>query len=52
MLCIKTSDKATHYERNREIILNRAKEYYKNQKERVREQAWNKHRELSKEEKL
>ena len=37
----------TYYQRNRETILNRAKEHYKNHKERLREQARNKYRELS-----
>ena len=36
-----------YYQRNREIILNRAKEYYENNKEK---QARNKYRELSEEE--
>ena len=27
----------TYYQRNKEVILNRAKEYYKNDKERLRE---------------
>ena len=29
----------TYYQRNRGVILNRAKEYYENDKERLREQA-------------
>ena len=33
---------ATYYQRNRELILNRAKDYYGNDKERLREQAKNK----------
>ena len=37
----------THYQRNRGVILNRAKYYYENYKERLREQARNKHRNLS-----
>ena len=41
----------TYYQRNRETILNRAKEHYKNDKERLSEQARNKYRELSEEEK-
>ena len=47
----------TYYQRNREVILNRAKEYYENKKEllrereRERERAKNKYRELSEEEK-
>ena len=42
---------ATYYQRNREIMLNRAKYYYENYKERLREQARNKYRNLSKEDK-
>ena len=41
----------TYYERNREVILNRAKDYYKNNKELLRERAKTKYRELSEEEK-
>ena len=40
------SDK-TYYKRNREMILNRTKEYCKNNKENIREQARNKYRKLS-----
>ena len=40
----------TYYQRNRDVILNRAKDYYENDKERLREQARNKYRKLSKEE--
>ena len=36
----------TYYQRNREIILNRAKDYCKNTKEVLREKARNKYREL------
>ena len=39
--------KTTYYQRNREAILNRAKEYYGNDKERLEEQARNKYRESS-----
>ena len=39
----------TYYERNRDVILNRAKDYYKNDKERLREQARYKYRNLSEE---
>ena len=41
----------TYYSRNREVILNRAKDYYENNKEllRERERAKNKYRELSEE---
>ena len=41
----------TYYQRNRDVILNRAKEYYENDKERLREQARDKYRNLSEEEK-
>ena len=41
----------TYYQRNRDIILNRAKDYYKNNKDRLREQARDKYRNLSEEEK-
>ena len=37
--------------KNRGVILNRAKDYYENNKERLREQAKNKYRKLSEEEK-
>ena len=40
-----------YYERNRDVILNRAKDYYENNKELLRERAKNKYRELSAEEK-
>ena len=39
----------TYYQRNREVILNRAKDYYENNKELLRERAKNKYRELSEE---
>ena len=35
-------DNTTCYQRNTEIMLNRAKDYYENDKERLREQARNK----------
>ena len=41
----------TYYQRNWDIILPRAKDYYENNKERLREQAKNKYRNLPKEEK-
>ena len=34
-------DNIIYYQRNREIMLNRAKKYYENDKERLREQARN-----------
>ena len=39
----------TYYQRNRETILNRAKDYYKNNKEALRKRGKNKYRELSEE---
>ena len=39
----------TYYQRNRDVILNRAKDYYKNDKERLRGQARDKYRNLSEE---
>ena len=42
----------TYYQRNRDVILNRAKDYYKNDKERLREQAKDKYRNLFEEEKI
>ena len=42
----------TYYQRNRDVILNRTKEYYENDKERLREQAKDKYRNLSEEEKI
>ena len=42
----------TYYQRNREVILNRAKDYYENKKQLLRERAKNKCRELSEEEKI
>ena len=41
----------TYYQRNRDVILNRAKDYYKNDKERLRGQARGKCRNLYEEEK-
>ena len=37
----------TYYQRNRDVILNRAKDYYENDKERLRGQARDKYRNLS-----
>ena len=44
-------DNTTYYRRNRKIILNWAKGYYKNDKERLREQARDKYRNLFEEDK-
>ena len=41
----------TYYERNRDVILNRAKDYYENNRELLSEKAKNKYRQLSEEEK-
>ena len=41
----------TYYQKNRDVILNRAKDYYENDEERLREQAKDKYRNLSEEEK-
>ena len=41
----------TYYQRNRNVILNRAKHYHENDKERFREQARDKCRNLSEEDK-
>ena len=41
----------TYYQRNRDVILNKAKDYYKIDKKRLREQSRNKYRHLSEEEK-
>ena len=43
--------KKTYYQRNREVILNRAKDYYENGTKRLREQARDKYRNFSEEEK-
>ena len=42
----------TYYERNRDVMLNRANKYYEDNKEILREKAKNKYRELSGEEKI
>ena len=41
----------TYYQINRDVILNRSKDYYENDTERLRSQARNKYRNLSEEEK-
>ena len=45
------SNELTYYQGNRDLILNIAKDYYENDKERLREQARDKYRNLSEEEK-
>ena len=47
---IKCAD-LTYYKKTREVILNRAKDYYEKDKKRLREQARDKCRNLSEEEK-
>ena len=42
----------TYYQRNRDVILNRAKDYYKNYKERIRDNVRDKCRNLSEEKKI
>ena len=37
----------TYYQRNRDMILNWAKDYYENDKEKLREQARNKYKNLA-----
>ena len=46
------NDKTTYYRKNRGIILNRAKEYYEKNKERLTEQPRNKYRELAEKKKI
>ena len=41
----------TYYQRNRDIMLNRAKNYYENNKELLRERAKNRYRSLSEDQK-
>ena len=41
----------TYYRRKRDVMLNKAKDYYKNNKLRLREQARDKYRNLSEKEK-
>ena len=41
----------TYYQRNRDVLLNRAKDYYENDKERLRKEVRDKYRNLSEEEK-
>ena len=44
-------DNTTYFQRNREIMLNREKDYYENDKERLRDQLRNKYRNVSEEDK-
>ena len=45
------SNELTYYRKNGDVILKRAKDYYENGKERLRDQARDKYRNLSEEEK-
>ena len=49
LLYIKMSENTdlTYYQRNRDVLLNKARNYYKNNKARLREQATDKYRNLS-----
>ena len=49
---IQKTSETTYYQRNRNLILGRAKRYYENDKERLRDKARDKYKELSKEEKI
>ena len=51
LLHIKMSENINlnYYQKNRDMILNRARDYYENDKERLREQARNKYKNLSEE---
>ena len=42
----------TYYQRNRDVILNRGKDYYKNDKKRLRDNARDKYRNLSEKERI
>ena len=42
----------TYYQRNKEVVLNKAKDYYKNKKERLMEQARTKYRTYLKKKKI
>ena len=44
-------DNTTYYQRNRDVALNKAKEYYKNNNERLKKRARDKYRNLSEEDK-
>ena len=42
----------TYYQRDRDVVLNRTKDYYENDQKRFREQAGDKYRNLSKNKKI
>ena len=41
-----------YYQKNRDVMLNRAEDYYENDKERLREQTRDKYRNISEEKKI
>ena len=47
----KKISETSYYQRNREVILNKAKDYYRNNRDELKVKARDKHRELSEEEK-
>ena len=48
---MRESASLTYYQTNRDVILNRAEDYYENDKKRLREQGRDEYRNLSEEEK-
>ena len=48
---IKKMGSTTYYQRNKYVILNRVKDYFENDKEKLRQKAKGKYRNLSEEEK-
>ena len=42
----------TSYQKNRDVVLSKAKDYYKNNKDRLRKQARDKYKHLSEQEKI
>ena len=51
-LVVSKISETTYYRKNRETIINRAKKYDENYKERLREKTKNKYRELSEKKKI
>ena len=54
LLYIKISESTdlTYYQKNKDVILNKAKDYYKSNEERLRKQTRDKYRKLSEEKKI
>ena len=48
---ISESTDLTYYQKNKDVILNKAKDYYKSNEERLRKQTTDKYRKLSEEKK-